>query len=123
MSGKGLKAYKSGYFAEKIARIFLRLKGYKILDHNVRMKKGMNACELDVVALKNAKIHFIEVKKRTSIDMGAYSITPLMQKRIYKGAMAYLSGHKKAQKYDAQFDAILISFGKIKHIQNVFYGD
>ena len=52
---------------EEIAGLHLINKGYQILDRNWNLYKG---CELDIVAIKDNKLHFIEVKTRSSDKYG-----------------------------------------------------
>ncbi len=52
---------ETGKLGEKIAAEFLTGKGFKILDRNWRESHG----ELDIVALDNATLVFIEVKYRS----------------------------------------------------------
>ena len=47
-----------GKIGEELVEMFLVKRGYSILDRNFRRSWG----ELDVVAQKNGKIHFVEVK-------------------------------------------------------------
>ena len=56
-----------GRNGEEIAALYLSRKGYQILDRNWNLHHG---CELDIVALKNNCLHFIEVKTRTSDKYG-----------------------------------------------------
>lgn len=51
-----------GKKGEDLAAIFLAGKGYKVLHQNWRYKYY----EIDIVALKGKKLHFIEVKTRSS---------------------------------------------------------
>lgn len=56
-----------GDTGEELAALYLTKNGYQILDHNWGLHRG---CELDIVAIKNNTIHFIEVKTRTSDKNG-----------------------------------------------------
>lgn len=47
-----------GALGERVARQFLTLHGFVILDHNVRIGKK----EIDIIAEKDNKIHVVEVK-------------------------------------------------------------
>ncbi|MFH1827519.1 MAG: YraN family protein [bacterium] len=55
-----------GVFGEKIATQFLQSRGYSIIDKNFKVKFG----EIDIVAIKNNVIHFIEVKSKSSTLKG-----------------------------------------------------
>lgn len=64
---KKLQAKEIGQAGEEIAGLHLINKGYQILDRNWNLYKG---CELDIVAIKDNKLHFIEVKTRSSDKYG-----------------------------------------------------
>ena len=51
----GKKARNDGYKAENIAVLFLRLKGYKILERNFKPPRGSGAGEIDIITLKHKK--------------------------------------------------------------------
>ena len=56
----------SGEAAEDEVAKFLKNTGYQILDQNWKTKW----CEVDIIALKNKTIHFVEVKYRSSFLQG-----------------------------------------------------
>lgn len=57
---------KAGVIGEKLATEYLLKNGYLILKRNYRTKIG----EIDIVAKKDLRIHFIEVKTRIGIQKG-----------------------------------------------------
>ena len=61
------QAEEVGKAGEELAGLYLARQGYRILDRNWNLHHG---CELDVVALKENTLHFIEVKTRTSDRYG-----------------------------------------------------
>ncbi|MCH5176215.1 MAG: YraN family protein [Prevotellaceae bacterium] len=62
-----IQAKEIGLAGEEIAGLYLINHGYQILDRNWNLHKG---CELDIVATKNNRLHFIEVKTRSSDKYG-----------------------------------------------------
>lgn len=50
----GKKARANGYKAETAAVLFLRLKGYRILERNFKPPRGIGAGEIDIIAEKAA---------------------------------------------------------------------
>jgi len=58
--------YAVGHLAEERAAEYLEKKGYKILNLNWRTR----FCEIDIIAKKRKKLHFIEVKYRKTGDQG-----------------------------------------------------
>lgn len=57
---------KAGVIGEKLAANFLLKNGYYILQRNFRSKLG----EIDIIAKKDSRIHFVEVKTRIGIQKG-----------------------------------------------------
>ena len=111
----------SGHLAEFIARIFFRLKGYRILEVNYITGKGTKAGEIDFIAQRFSTLVFVEVKKRKDMETALYAIKPSQQKRILRAAENFIAKHKKYMDYNIRFDAVLISFPlKIRHVQNAF---
>ena len=60
MREKRVKAYRRGLFAETVAALLLRLKGYAIVARRYKTPVG----EIDLVALKGKRLAFVEVKRR-----------------------------------------------------------
>lgn len=57
----------SGKKAEARAAMYLRESGFKIIDQNWRTR----LCEIDIIAQKNSRIYFVEVKYRLNSLQGA----------------------------------------------------
>ena len=64
---KNQMSQKIGKTGEELAALYLTHNGYQILDHNWNLHRG---CELDIVAMKERTLHFIEVKTRSSDQYG-----------------------------------------------------
>ena len=62
-----MKTTVIGRGAEGAVAIFLTQHGYKILDRNWRTRW----CEVDIIALKNKVVYFIEVKYRINDSQGS----------------------------------------------------
>lgn len=115
------KRYFIGKYSELITRLILRLKGYKILAKNFKTGKGTNAGEIDIIALKNKTLCFIEVKTRGSLESAAYSISEKQKQRIIKGATNFIKKHPKYNQYDCRFDAFLLTYKSLpSHIKNAW---
>lgn len=116
-----MNSYKTGVWAETLAKMFLRTKGYRILHSNYIVGRGTNAGEIDFIATRGNTIVFVEVKKRKDLDTAAYSILPKQQQRIFRAAEAFLGKSPEYQNYDCRFDAILVELPiKIRHIENAW---
>jgi putative endonuclease len=80
---------RSGARGEQAACRFLRRNGYKVLYRNF---KGRSGGEIDIVCRDNDTLVFVEVKTRGSEQFGRpfEAIRPDQQKRISRGALAWL---------------------------------
>ena len=117
----GKKARKEGYRAEDKAVLFLRLKGYRILERNFKPPRGSGAGEIDIIATKRNTLVFIEVKYRVSQDIAAESVSPAVQARRIKGAEYFLSLHPEYAQSEMRFDAVLLAPNCLpRHIENAW---
>lgn len=74
--------YAAGHQAEAVAVEYLKKLNYKILAVNWRNRY----CEIDIIAQKRKKVHFIEVKYRLSNSQGTgfdYITTKKLEKMRY----------------------------------------
>lgn len=112
-----MKSQAKGKLGECIARIYLRLHLYKILEKNFRTNTG----EIDIIAKKGETIVFVEVKFRTNTEKGlpGEAVNYRKQKHIQNTALCYLK-YKNCMESDIRFDVIEILNFKITHIKNAF---
>jgi putative endonuclease len=102
-----------GNLSESIVCDFLVSKGYEIIDRNYLRKWG----ELDIVAIKEGSLHFIEVKSdfRKNQDDG-YRAEELMhnlkQRRLRRMVAIYLEDKKYGLDHPFLFDLVVVNFGK-----------
>ncbi|MBR6327844.1 MAG: YraN family protein [Alphaproteobacteria bacterium] len=113
----------TGSIGEFLARSFLRLKGYRIVEKNYVTGRGVGCGELDIVACKRHTLVFVEVKSRQNMTDALSAIKNTQQKRIVRAAEVYLARHKKWQGFDVRFDAIFVSGWRIRHIKNMCSAD
>ncbi|HTG01948.1 MAG TPA: YraN family protein [Nitrospirota bacterium] len=112
-----------GREGEDRAARFLEKKGYRILDRNYSAAGG----EIDLIALHNDAVVFVEVKMRTSDAFGApeLAVTPQKQSRMVKAALSYIK-RKQFHQVPCRFDVVAISPAtekEIELIQNAFEMD
>ncbi len=121
---RSVSTHQKGKKAEESAAVFLRLKGYRILEKNYRVPQG----EIDLVARKGEILVFVEVKSRRSGKQGSglEAVSPRKVERLSAAAAAYLAIHAR-KGISCRFDVITlgpeknwIGFPKICHIQNAF---
>jgi putative endonuclease len=111
------KTYERGVLAEGAAELYLRAKGFEILERRYKSPVG----EIDLIALDDSYLVFVEVKARGSIDDALSCITPKMRSRIYDAAGHYMAanpGHA-ARSMRVDVVAIMPPF-RIKHLENAF---
>ncbi|MCC7305423.1 MAG: YraN family protein [Alphaproteobacteria bacterium] len=102
-ANKKIAAYKRGMFAEKLAAVVLRLKGYKILRHRYKTPFG----EIDLVARKGKYLVFVEVKDRPDFGAALEAVSPRNQARVEQAARYFLSAHPHYAEWDMRFDVIV----------------
>lgn len=112
-----------GYFGEKKAADYLRLRGYRILETNYSCRFG----EIDIIASKGGFVVFVEVKLRKNADFAEAKefVTYSKQQRLIKTAQLWLSC--KASELQPRFDVIEVyaphgvqGAVRINHIENAF---
>jgi putative endonuclease len=112
-----------GQRGEKAAARFLRRKGYTIVAQSDRGKLG----EIDLVAVQQRTVVFVEVKTRRSHDTGhpADAVDEDKQRRLTRLALTYLKRHHLLE-CPARFDVIAVTWAEdekhpvIEHFENAF---
>lgn len=117
--------YQTGKIGEQIAKELLIKKGYRILQSNFRTRFG----EIDLVAAKNKKLVFVEVKLKVGEDYGLPEemINKAKLAQIKKMAEVFLQSNQQIIKNYSSFqiDAICIVFDqnkmskRISHWENI----
>ncbi|HXW52592.1 MAG TPA: YraN family protein [Myxococcota bacterium] len=114
-------ALETGKKAEDVAAAFLERRGLKIVAKNVVYPFG----ELDLVALHNKTLVFVEVKYRHTLSYGfpEESITRSKQRKVALAAEAFLQKYQGPLPY-CRFDVISMwgNLGDpvIEHIEDAF---
>jgi len=96
-------AEKKGRRAELWANLYLRLKGYRILDKRFRAKVG----EVDLIAKRGQTLVFVEVKARKTVDDALLSIAYKQRRRIEAASQAWVKKHQPSFR-SLRFDIIAI---------------
>lgn len=101
--------WELGQNGEEIAGDYLMKQGYRILHRNWNLHKG---CELDLVALKDNELHFVEVKTRRNeseiYGRPEQAITQAKLHNIVRAIYAYINTYH--YEYDMHIDAIGIVY-------------
>lgn len=110
-----------GEQGESIATMRLQQHGYKIIEKNWRFKHK----EVDIIAQKDGKIVFIEVKTRsnTYFELPSEAVTLKKQRLLIEAANQYLI--KNQIELESRFDvvSVIIKNGKeeMEIMENAFY--
>lgn len=96
-----------GQRGEQLAAEHLQRQGYTIRTRNWRCKHG----EMDIIALQNATLVFVEVRTRhaDSTDASFESITPRKRAKLSALAHTYLAEHE-LENMDWRVDVIAVIF-------------
>ena len=110
-----ISTHRFGIIAEYLAVLLLKLKMYRIIAIRYRNHFG----EVDIIALKNNLIIFIEVKARAK-DVGYEFVQQKQIKRIRNAASLFLANYPKYQNKDVRIDLIIIAGVSFpKHLQGI----
>ena len=86
-----MKRRDTGIMGEKLAKDFLKKRGYRIIETNYRCPEG----EVDIIARHKDFLVFIEVRTKTSLKFGSpeESITSAKKERLRAVAFHYQQIH------------------------------
>lgn len=114
---KRRRAFTLGRFAETLAAVLLRLKGYRILARSYRVPAG----EIDIVAWKGGILVAVEVKARDSVAAAAEAILWRQRRRIERALTHFLKTRPEFGEAGLRFDAVLVVPGKFpRHIKDAW---
>ncbi len=120
---KSPQQIRLGKLGEDIACVFLFKNGYKILQRNFKARYG----ELDIIALHENTLVFIEVKTRTNLRFGTpeEAITPRKLHELIQTAQYYVILHPELPKLmridviGIMMDEITEEVQRITHTENI----
>jgi len=113
-----------GCIGEKAAAKFFWASGYRILQTNYESGRG----EIDLIAEKAGRIHFVEVKTRSSESLGRPEerIDTKKREMLRETAQRYLSEFRHPPDGGWQFDVLSVlaqsdsTIQRLEHQENVF---
>ena len=111
-----------GILGENAATELLQQKGYAILERNYRV----NHLEVDIIAMKDGILVFVEVKTRAVDFLVAPqdAVNNRKQKLIINAANGYIRKHNRTEEARLDVITVLHKNGKvtnIDHIENAYY--
>lgn len=102
-----------GNLAEDKACRFLDENGFSIVERNFYSRFG----EIDIIAVKNEVLHFVEVKSALDYESAVQNITPRKLSRLIKTGDVYLKKNKLNVSY--VYDAIIVTPKDIEYLENI----
>ena len=115
-------AAQLGPIGETVAAVYLRRRGYRVLDRNVRTRRG----EIDLVARRGDELVFVEVKswRRLPVEGLEHAVDRRKQQRIISVARVYAARNAAlCRGLRWRFDVILIRDGVVAHhVEGAFEG-
>ncbi len=111
-----------GQTGEELAGDYLMKHGYRILHRNWNLHKG---CELDIVAMKDNELHFIEVKTRHSVsDLMESPIQAITDQKLHNLVRAiYRYQNMYILDMDMHIDAIGVIYKSEQDYSIEFHSD
>ena len=100
-----IRAKRRGLLGERLAELYLRLKGYHILGRRLRL----GGSEIDLLVRRSCVLVLVEVKHRSSRSKGLHALTHAQQDRICRAARALIARYPDFAKFDIRFDLIVIA--------------
>ncbi len=111
-----------GRWGEEQAAAYLEECGYALLQRNFRCRLG----EIDIVALRDGVLCFVEVKTRSSLDFGlpCQAVGADKQERLRRAAQIYVQRNAVSHRQDLRMDVIEIlrlpQGSYIRHVEGAF---
>ena len=110
-------AWVRGRRAETQAAWWLRLKGYRILERNFRVRPG----EIDLIARRGRVLALVEVKTRVDLASAGEAVDRRQRLRIAHAAEVLLQRRPALRWLGLRFDVILVTPGNLpRHIQDAW---
>ncbi|MDO4673607.1 YraN family protein [Campylobacter sp.] len=112
----GLRSYLGGILGENRACAFLKKRGFELVERNFRSRMG----EIDIIAKRDAILHFVEVKFTQKADHEPYE--RLDGKKTEK-LLKTIEFYKLDRGFDGDFqlDLICISGDEIQFFENISF--
>lgn len=107
-----------GAEAERRARWFYRLRGYRVLGANVWA--GGN--EIDLIVRRGSRLVFCEVKEKTWDGFGdpVEMVGPEKQRRLRRAAEAWLAKRPELADLEVGFEVVADRGGRLERIAHAF---
>jgi len=98
---------------EEKAVLYLQKEGFSIVDRNVSSRFG----EIDIIAMKEEVLHFVEVKSSYNYEIAVQNITPTKMKKFLRTVDVYIKKHQLDLCYS--IDAVIVTPEETTLIENI----
>jgi putative endonuclease len=107
-----------GAEAERRARWFYRLRGYRVLGANV----WAGGHEIDLILRRGGRLVFCEVKEKSWDGFGdpAEMVGPEKQRRLRRAAEAWLAEQPELAELEVGFEVVADRGGRLERIAHAF---
>jgi len=102
-----------GDIGEQRAVEYLQHEGFAIVDRNVSSRFG----EIDIIAMKNEILHFVEVKSSYNYEIAVQNITPAKMKKFLRTVDVYMKKHQLDITYC--IDAVIVTTDEVTLLENI----
>ncbi len=108
----------TGARAERRARLFYVLRGYRVLGANVRP----GGVEVDLILRRGRRVVFCEVKAKLGERFGdpVEMVGEEKQRRLRRGAEAWLAEHPEAAAWEVRFDVVAVTPRGVRRVASAF---
>ncbi len=113
-----MTTYQTGLFSEWLARMYLRIHGFRIVHHRYITGRNTKRAEIDIIARRKNLLVFIEVKARPTLSAALDAITPPQIARLRRAANTYIMQSHWCG--DARFDVIIVRRLRVCWIRGAF---
>jgi putative endonuclease len=109
---------RAGAAAERRARRWYRLRGWRVLGMNV----WAAGYELDLIVRRGRELRFVEVKEKGGPRFGdpLDMVTAEKQRRLRRAASAWLTRHPELSALRVCFDVIAVREGRLQRLPDAF---
>ncbi|MDD3669287.1 MAG: YraN family protein [Alphaproteobacteria bacterium] len=101
--------HKTGHRMERLALLFLMLKGYRPVARNYVVGRGTGAGEVDLIVRRGRTLVFVEVKYRPSLTQAVQAITAENQIRVARASAAFIARNPRWRGHAVRYDAVLMA--------------
>jgi putative endonuclease len=107
---------REGRRAERLASLFLQVKGYRVLARRFQAAGG----EIDIAARRGDVLVFAEVKARSEFDAAILAVTPPARRRIEAAGRSFIASRPHLAPLGVRYDIIAVSGLRLRHLRDAW---